>query len=173
MQPALKTFMTMSQLTIYSDSDFIKREERALRHFQVFSWVRSGNHGLNEYGLQNASDTGHRKKITQRPRCRSCWNMLCAWVQGQTSKTDCQNMSFGDPQLWVSQSCSRCIASPFCSQSPCTHSQCLTGACGTSPYTPSDVFQQGISRADCLSFLLTVDLRWDVHILNMVQWHQY
>lgn len=39
----------MSQLIIYSDPDFIKRQESALRHFQVFCLVRSGNRGLNKY----------------------------------------------------------------------------------------------------------------------------
>lgn len=39
----------MSRLTIYSDPDFIKRQERALRPFQVFCLVRSGNRGLNKY----------------------------------------------------------------------------------------------------------------------------
>lgn len=140
----------MSQLTIYSDPAFIKRQERALRHLQVFCLVRSGNCALNEYWSPECQWHRAQIKLLRGLGVGVAWNMPYGWVQGQTSKTDCQNMASGDPSAQfpravLSAEASTHTASHFCSGSPCIHSQCLTGGCGVSSYTLSDVYQEGIS----------------------------
>lgn len=155
----------MSQLTIYSDPDFIKRQERALRHFKVFCLVRSGN-WFEWILVSRMPMTQGTDKITQRPRCRSCWSMPCAWVQGQTSKTDCHNMSSGDPRSQFPRAVLSAEASTHIASPSALRALVLAVSASLEPVECHlTSFQMFTYREfsvlvwiGCLSFLLAVDL---------------
>lgn len=73
-------------------------DRAALGNFQLFCLARSENHGLNEHQAPECQWHTAQIKLLRALGAGVAWNMPCAWVQGQASRADCQNVVSGHPR---------------------------------------------------------------------------